>query len=444
MDFDSFFHPLSLSRKLSEQAARLGRFEKTGRGTPFAGLFPGKTTYEQVLALAADDPLRAHLLRWVHRLAEARITFPLTARLPWLLRGQTHPLRQPVFQKLCLDDMRRGCLRSEGEELCAWSRSYHEHADELASVRVELWTTFQEISSQLGEPEPLRFWDPISPGEEESVQPQLELLAKHVLDCTDELAEHIFHPGWEPLLQALKAPGAGEGWPARLAPDTLRDLLPLGELFSGVRLELGQLPQRSCPMSFPRALAQVGRELCWVLRPLSLPEVVARDPDDLLGHQCAFLFAQLSCTRSFQMRMLGLSRSQAELSRRHFVVGWLAHLRLSAAKALLHAAAFSGLQTLREAHETLGEQLLRAAWPSQSVFATCAPRRDEPSRLAASLSALDDLRRRTERHDEDWWRSPHAQEELRAELSAPAALTVGLSTCQAGLDQLLKEAAQLI
>src|SRR5690606_28369295 len=138
------------------------------------------------------------------------------------------------------------------------------------------------------------------------VEQSLEHLALRLLSQTNAAARELHASSWSSMIECSMAREAADGWPARLAPDTMRALLGQRELFLGLNLAPGPLPERWAPASFVRAGARVGRALSRALSPADVPFVIARDPDDFVGHRNGELFSGWMVGLPFLVRALGL------------------------------------------------------------------------------------------------------------------------------------------
>lgn len=460
MTFDLSNHgPFELSRLLERCAESVRRFERHGGAHPFGSAhFPGKSTFDAVLELHPSDPMRIPLLRAVHRLTETRIVVPFLTHERQLIHADQIRLVEPVDGSLSRHEMRVHLLRASGKEQLAWSRSWARHERALSDHRLQLFQAYKEISERIGVPDPMEFWDPLgsagspevevgaavtTPSAVELLAPaaapqatraaKMRELAMLLLQQSHDAAQQVMNAGWEGFLSVATGHEAGEGWPARLAPDALRALLNAPELLRGVELDPGPLPERAVPASFPRALAQVGRALSWALAPRHVPFVVRHDGEDLRGHFAASLLLFYSCSDVFLKKVLGLSGARLERTSRALSGALLAHLRLSAVRAALLSDLFGPQGTALESYQELSAQLLLGEdLPPSSALGRFSVRRDEAARFSGLLWAAAVTLQLTEEYDEDFWRNPRMQQWLRAELSQPAALTVQPEVAQRG------------
>lgn len=441
---DRDLDPFSLSRMLEECARRHAVFLRglslaPALSDPFLGReFPGKTTCEWIEKLPTNDPMRAPLLSWSRRLIDHRIHVPWHIEDADLCYRREHSLADPEDVRLSLADIRLHALSADEPEATGWWSAMDRVESALSAHRRQLWVRHGEVFERLGleRREVLRAPVVVSDAEEVELGEALGLLAESILSDTSDAARQLWGAGWSNLVRAALAPEAVEGWPARLAPDTLRALLERRELFRGAEIQPGRLPRRLAPVSFIRAGHQIGRALCDALAPRDVPFVVAREADDLLGHRVGWLMALWMTTVTFSNRRLDLSKAKSIEAGRQLRIALLATGRLAAARYLLARAALGNESALFERYAEISGRLVGAPLPPSSLLVRFSIHLDEGARFAAFLSAHDWLHRLIEIYDEDFYESPRCQEELRAELTRPASLSVPLSDCRAGLRHL--------
>jgi len=432
------FDPFRLSVELGriDERIRAARLSGRERGAdPFSFReFPGKSTLEAVQELPDYDPLRPALIRYIVRLTDERI------HQPWQdedrrLQGTKHPVREPVEDALNLVEIRSAALGADANLADSWWRSYQRAERALSEHRILRFERRRQVHERLGVSEPFSFWDPVTPGED---QPTLPELAGRFLRATNDAAETQWGQGWGAIVRAALGTKSPEGWPARLAPDTLRELFSAPELFRGISVEPGRLPARLAPASFSRAGARIGRSLARVLRSRDVPHVIAHDAYDLGEFEMAELVIAWSLCSAFRQRRLGLSRREVLESRRHYASARLAHARLAALRLLMMHAASRGRAALREEFGGISVQGLGMELDASAPLARLDARLDEPLRFSACLSAAAKEFELIQEYDEDWWDNPRAQEQIRAELSGPRANVVRSSRLVLG-EKCLKE-----
>lgn len=408
--------PFSLDRELRAGAEAWRRWRRAlrrgaGESSPFGDSTRfGKTLYDAVRELPEEFPLRAGLLRWIYRLAEQRIDGPWLAREAALLRVERHPVREPEEGEFTLAEMTRAALR--GRNAPEWHRARIRSLARLGAHRIELWQRRQEIAERMGvgaadEPKP--------------VHPELVEEARTFLAETREVVEAWVERGPAAYVESALARPAGEGWPARLAPDTFVELLGTRDWFRGVALSPGPLPARLAPVSFLRALARLGAAWHLALTPPDRPFVLAQDPFGLRAWGEGALWALTGAEPVFLRRQLGLAAHRVIDHQRHLALALLQSVRLVAARCLLRAPALAGGATLRDASRELGVQLFREEMEAETLLGWTRLRLDDGERLAGAFLAARRITGLVEEHDEDWFRSPRAVEQLReeAKLSEP-------------------------
>jgi hypothetical protein len=438
--FDRDVDPFSLSRMLGQCAQRYSVFLRSvplapTLADPFLGEeFPGKATCEWIEKLPSGDPLRAPLLQWSRRLIDHRIHVPWRIKDADLSYRTPHGIADPEDVCLSLWDIRLRALGSDEPEGEAWWSAMDRVEGAVSAHRRELWARHRQVFERLGLEGRQVFRAPVVSGEggEDPVE-SLAKLAEKLLRDTSDAAEQLWGAGWARLVRASLAIEAGEGWPARLAPDTLRSLLGRRELFLGAELQPGNLPRRLAPISFVRAGHQVGQALAAALAPGDVPFVVAREPDDLVGHRLGWLLGLWMATVPFLQRGLGLSKARAVESRRHFQLATLATGRLAAARYLTARAALGSSSEFGQRYSEITGRLVGTPLPETSSLVRFSIHLDEGARFSAFLSAHAWIQRWIEVYDEDFYENPRFQQELRAELSRPGASTLPLDDCQVGL-----------
>lgn len=421
------------SRERALLATERGR-EDARLVDPFEGLrdVAGQSTFEALLALEpgpVERPHRDALLRWVHELLQARISWDLTideadaehAPDP-ALTPRAARARDPSLPKT-FDEARRALV--DAPHAVAVEAALGRLADlsaPVAAVRRELRARRFEAARRLGLDHP---WALAAEGGRSAAT--LEALARAVLDATEPLAEELRRElarrAGRPVDAALTideafAREAGEGWPARLGARWLEDVFRAAT------------PRPPRPPSLPRALGGASflrAAALWgaahrresVSR--ALPFALARDPYPAEAFAFGGAFAIAVADRVFARRKLGLSARAAD-----------AHSR-ALARALLHAiraAAAAVLSGLREgtdpaALEELGARVFGAPLPSTLASAwsyggfSGASRVDAPARLLGVVRAHALWRALVERFDEDWFDNPRAGAHLGAVSAGP-------------------------
>ncbi len=408
--------PLSVDRELAESAGRALRFRRAlsrGRAQgkdPFATERMGKTLFDTLRGLHESDPLRPELLRWVFALAELRIDLPWLARESELEWHETHPLREPREGELTLAEMTRGAL--SGAESERWHAARERSATRLGAHRIALWERRHELAVRMG----LSDFDALEPFEAVARAEALPFLRS-----TTTLARELTPPGFAAFVEASMGRAASQSWPARLAPDTLAPLLGHADLLRSLVLDVPELPERFAPTSFVRAMYAVGHAFSRALAPKDQPFVIAHDRGELAAHTHGALFASLSFSHAFLRKQLGLSGEELGRHRRSLSLALLSSVRLAAVRPELRAAALRSGMTVRERHAELMTELVGREPSPDSALGLFRLETLEGARLAAWFLAALRHDQLVNEHDEDWFRSPRAIEQLREEACLPPA-----------------------
>lgn len=436
------FDPFRLSAELEKVSQRYDGFQRelsysVPRLDPFGGKeFPGLSLLSSIRALDERDPLRVSLLRWVAYLTSSRVLTPWALKDRGLLAEEKHVLEEPSQLRLSLAEVRARAMRASPSETESWWRNVGRLEPRLSAHRVAQAAHAQEVNRRLGLTDAGNFWSPLEPAPESSEAVSLAEFAEGLLQETHDAANNEWKSGWPAFFEAGLANQAAEAWPARLAPDTLRQLFGEKELFRGLLLAPERLPERLYPVSFLRAAAQIGRALCRALSPKDLPFVLRHDPHDLQGHQLAALFYLWSQSGAFLTQRLGQSRSLAKQDERALTRALVAHTRLAAVRYLLCEALPQGEETIRGSFQELCVRLFGVELGAESALARFRVRTDEAARFAGLLSALARFEELKEIYNEDWYLNPRAQEDLRAQLMLPPKTQVSAVCCARGISAL--------
>jgi hypothetical protein len=235
------------------------------------------------------------------------------------------------------------------------------------------------------------------------------------------------------VFAAAVAREAGDGWPARITPRWLGEVLPAPT--GGLRIDLPALPAPAGASTFARALYAFGFALRQAWVPRAMPFALGHEPGSRAAHGFGFVLGALVADAYWQARALGVVRRTALAQSRTLARVILLEARTQAVRVLLGDDADPAP---RDLFEELGPRLLgarldprlRGAWPSA--------REDEPSRFVAlveSLTVADGLR---ERFDVDWFRNPRAWAHLRAAAASPEREPVDAEALSAGVDALAR------
>jgi hypothetical protein len=429
--------PIQLSRQLAAASERYFSFRralKHGPATlhPFLGKeFPGRTHLRFVQDLPEGDPLRSQLLRWTYFLLDARVHVPWESAEADLVYRRSHYVKEPRDGSFSLAELTGLALDGRSGAPSLWWRQRARFEGELSDHRKQLFLRREEVAERAQFGDIGAFFNPLKDGARPTD------LAEHVLKQTRDAAESQWDSGFSAFVEAAQAKEASEGWPARLAPDSLRELFGQSVLFRGVSVALPSLPERRNPMSFVRAAALLGTDLSRRLAPRDLPFVIAHDPHDLPGRRFGDLLALWAMSGPFFRRRLKLSPSQTHEALRSMRRAQVCHVRLLALKVLVRDLARSS--ALTEKWGALTFAFCREELPPTAALARFEVPDDSAACLVAHLSALGAAQQLMDRYDEDWYENPRAQEELRDEARRPAFSQISLAECETGLEIFKKQ-----
>lgn len=373
------------------------------------------------LGLPAEFPLRTPLARWIYRLAEQRIDAWWLAEETLLLRKERHPVRVPREGTFSIQQMTRAAL--SGTAAGEWHAARSAAVPKLAAHRAQLWQRRLEIA---------RRWGFVSPDEIELPAANVYEEADRFLAETQALVFDRVGTGWVAHVESGLARAAGEGWPARMAPDTFADLLGNRDWLRDVELDPGPLPARLAPASFLRAFGRLGAAWHVALGSARRPFVVSRDPYGLGAWTQGALWASMITRATFARRQLGLATHRAADHERHLALAVAQWIRLIAIRCLARPASLQGGQACQERSRELAFRLTGEEMAPGLLLGLTRLRVDDPQRLAAWFLAADLHQRLVDQYDEDWFRAPRAVEQLREEAKLPVSWTADPEALQRG------------
>ena len=430
---------MALDRELSRTAHAWERWRaglRQGRGLdedpfePLAVFAPpvGKTAFDAVAELTTGDPMRRPLQRWMYRLAEQRINRAALAGTAWLRHGATHPLHEPrrgqysirqIVRQILTDPSRRG----------EWVRALVETGRDLGAAEGLLWERRREVAQRMGL---------ASPNDIESPSPTVPAVAERWLEGTESLAKEVWPPDLGAFITAALGTEAVEGWPARLTPRTVAELLRETGWLRRVSFDVPELPSPIAPASYVRALDQVGWAWARALTPHHQPFVIARDPYDLSTRALATRFALLTLNRPFLVRSLGLGADRARAHARTLARVVLLSVRIAALRVTLRRHALNGTQALQEAFPDAVRSALGFALPPHLAAVVFRLEVDDLAQFAGILRGAAAVVEDVEEHDEDWFRNPRAQEAFRAAADRSPDTESSEPELEAGMNALLR------
>lgn len=411
---DTPLDPLAVDQELRGLVERWRHWRRELRSgavnrTPFGSSERlGRELLQWALGLPEELPLRMPLARWIYRLAEQRIDAWWLAEEVVLVHHEKHPVREPREGSFSIHEMTRAALSDSAA--AQWHAARRAAVTRLAAHRAELWQRRLEIA---------RRWGFESPDALELPSATIYDEASRYLDETEEPVFDRVGTGWLSFVESSLARDAAEGWPARLAPDTLADLLGHRDWLYGVDLRPGPLPARLAPASFLRAFARLGAAWQVALASGRGPFVLFADPYGLAAWTHGALWASMVARAEFAKRRLGLARHRAADHERHLGLAVIQWSRLLAVRCSARPAVLQGGQAWRESSSELAFRLTRQELEPGLFAGLTRLRVDDPQRLAAWFLAADLHRRLVEQYDEDWFRAPRAVEQLREEAKLP-------------------------
>lgn len=399
------FDLIRLDRLVADLTAKLRAFRRGGRGTEPPLLEREATslaTYQDLRGITAD-PLAHRLALHVGALTIDRVTLADEARIVAL---RNEPSASAAAHGATVSGLVRRLLDPSGDRSIRLTE-----LSSIASAVRDAQRLFverrREAARRLGLPDETAIEHaPFTP-------PGALALAEAALSATEDAFSETRDRPLVTTLDAAAAAAAGEGWPAKITARWVREAFGRRELFDGVTIDLGVLPDAVGASSFARVLARAGRELAFHDRPPGVPFAIARDPFDLLEARRGALFAGLVLEPRFHQKKLGLgparAREQARLLARAGVV-WVR-------AAALRTITFAGLVTgaAMEDYPDLTERCLGRPLPRElaSVFPHVAPR--SALDLAGIMAGARDRAAFREAFDDDWFDNPRAHEAIRHE-----------------------------
>jgi hypothetical protein len=185
-----------------------------------------KSRYELLKELNDDDPLKGPLLRWVHRMIDMRVNQLWLEEDERLHRTLQLPVREPRDQVCSLAEMKKRALGSSEsvlwwDNLTRFGRGLYEH-------RVGYLRRSYEVHQRLGEVGVLAHFSPLT--NRGKVMDVIEPIRPRLAELLKESEVSSLRP----LIDLGCGPELKEGWPARLAPDSLSRVSCLNAWFRPV------------------------------------------------------------------------------------------------------------------------------------------------------------------------------------------------------------------
>lgn len=403
---------LSFDRALRDAARELQRptSPRAGGAPPaLPDWLQDEETLHWLREARTKDPLAPALEAWLLRLREQAHFAARRGELSRAQREVLRPISEPEQALLPLSELLRLSL-SRPRERAAYLRSYFSASAELGELVRRLWEERQVFAESLG----------ASLDSCEVASSALLPTARAFVTDTRSAFETLDIDDPATLVTTLLAESASEGWPARLTPRSMLDLLGDASWTHGLKLRPFAVPEARGASSFLLGLAQAGRAICDAASALRSPFVLSTDVFDLRRHSVGALLGMLPLSAAFAVRRLGLSPARVRDQQRALARAALSDLRVAAYRVVLRELLLGGARRLRSELPELSSRALGFELPFElaGVFIRVRPR--DSQRFAGALLAASRYERLVQSHDEDWFRNPRAIAELRAELGEPA------------------------
>lgn len=376
-------------------------------------------------ALPEGDPLRDSLLRWQAHLLEQRVNAAMYIEGAELLYHTTHKLTEPERAELTLHELKRRLLDDARRN--EWFTQLANNASKLSLSRQLLWQRRVEVYRRLK-----------GPTLDEAELPTSEVydIARWVLERTQPLVER--QPGFLASLErGLSNPALT--FPTHLSPAAFVDWFRETRLLEEPKLRPFNWPQPLCAGSFAIALERFGSELFRSFASKTQPFVIAYDPLRLSEVTAGWLFARLLNNPAFARRHLGSAQSNVRGVQRTWAHVGVHELRLRALRVLVREA----LQLLSKervtAFEALGESIFGEPLNPHLIAVLPSVRANDGQRLCALGLGYALEEGFVERHDQDWFRNPRAEEEFRALAAKPPEIQADPAGVRAALGRYMDE-----
>lgn len=407
---------IQLDREIARAArawVRWRRQLRAGSGLdsePFAAFpFVSRIGFEHVAARPKSDPLRDPTLRFLYRLVDDKACRESIVAVERARRHARFIIHSPERAELSLAELLSRAL-SDAPRRRPWLERWLEHSVEHAARVREHWELRQDVARRLRLENAAELASPCRDDVD---------VARAWLRTTSDAAAEQRASDLASSVEVSLGLEASEGWPARLSPRSLGQLLGDSELVRGMSLDLGTLPATLAPSSFLRGLARLGAAWADAGASTRQPFVVAHDPFGLRRFSCGALFSLLPLSRPHARRVRGLSPSRLSDQLRVLSRVVMLESRRAALRVVLREHALHSSKELMAAFEALTHEALGVALPPRLAGAVLRLHADDAQRFAGLLLASVRRERLTEEHDDDWYRNPRATEELRAEIAEP-------------------------
>lgn len=383
-------------------------------------------TLERV-ATDKSDPIAGPLVRWLYWLELLRRALPREGARVRCYRAERHALDKPLSGLFTWRELLGHALQ-DGARRPALLEALLERGGRLRDAGTRLFEVRAELPSFAGR----------SRGSLESPNPELDAVARRFLAQSADAWASLGARNVSDVIACGLAAGAADGWPRQLTLRSLHDLVGNADWFSGLRLDLGQLPKAISAASFLRGLLRLGSAFCDALAPAGQPFSIAYDPFGLARGTHGALFGGLPISPAFLKRQLGLGKERASRHARALAQSSLAFARCLALRVLQAEPALSGPRTLAEAFSEQATVVLGFEAPPDAAGLLFRPRLGDAQRFAGLFLAAARAAELAEAHDEDWFRNPRAIEQVRAEARVPPSPTCPTEALELGANSFIR------
>jgi hypothetical protein len=387
--------------------------ESADPGGPFVGVPPltTRTAFGNVRGLPDNLPLRAPMLRWMYRITDARVNAQIGRQISCFWRSEPVSIESPLrIATTRLDILSRGLRDSGGRK--HWIAALRNNLDGATELVSDSWQRKEELAKRAG-------FD----GAGSTMNPPVDMVAlcSAWQGLIASISSELLPRDLMALLEVALADAASQGWPARIAAQSMAGLLGDSAWLDRVTLREPNWPRLIGPTSFMRALQQLGKELARAWAPSAYPFVIAHDPWNLSEHRLGYLLASLPVNEDWQQRILGLRKDRAASQARALSLTMLQASRELCLRLRLRAPAIKSADALRSAFAEQTNSIFGFEFPNE--FAGYLPRicDDDAQRLLGLWHGLSDHARLIQSYDVDWYRNPRAIQDLLGQFSELAA-----------------------
>ncbi len=369
-------------------------------GGPFIGVPPltERAAFEEIRGLPEDLPLRAPMQRWMYRIAEARVNATIQRQLACYWRSEPVSIESPRRITTTRANILIWALR-DSQARAHWIAALNHELGGAPELTSEHWQRKDELAKRAG------FEGVLS-----TINPSADMVAlgESWQALSEATSSELLPRRLTPLLEVVLANAASQGWPPRIATQSMAGLLGDSAWLHGAALREPDWPRLIGPTSFMRALYQVGRELARAWAPKAYPFVIAHDPWNLPEHRLGCLLASLPANDDWQQRMLGQRKDRARAQSRALSLTLLQASRELCLRLKLRSPAIKSSDALRSAFAEQTSAVFGFEFPQEFAGQWPRIRDDDPQRLLGLWQGLSDHARLIQSYDVDWYRNPRA------------------------------------